>query len=218
MKVLILGLDRECVEDEYFLCRGDPVKADVIIDLSGMLKDLNVNAQLIISSNPEGLINIRRRVVGEIVVGGTILRTIIGLGELVGEPVIRGTRGEVFGVSVNGKVVLFARPLMINLLHDRESLINELRLLLNNAPPPVDINKAINELVSLVLSERRSRKVSRTLAYLEGLLQDGDVDKLPPYIVDLLTSVGAIRDGKVDRGLVEKLIMEVKSRIYPRRG
>jgi hypothetical protein len=218
VKVLVLGVNRGCVGDEFFVCGGNLTNADVVIDLSSTLKNLDVAAQLIISSNPEGLVSIKRRVVGEIMVGGAVLRTLIGLGELVGEPAIRGVRGEVFGVSVNGKVVLFARPLMINLIHNREPLINEIKLLLNNAPPSVSIDSAINELVSLVLSERRSKRVSRTLAYLEGLLQDGDVSKLPPYIMDILTSIGAVHDDVIDRGLVERLINEIKARVYPRRG
>ncbi|WP_243677853.1 hypothetical protein [Vulcanisaeta distributa] len=129
-------------------------------------------------------------------------------------PLLRVLGGEVFGVSVSGKVVLFARPLLIYLIHDPEPFINELKLLLSNAPPSVSIEDVVKELASLIISERRSKKVSRTLAYLEEFLQDNDVGKLPPYILDLLTSVGAVQGDRVNRELIERIISEVKARIY----
>ncbi len=162
---------------------------------------------------------IKRYVVDEIAIGNSVLRTLIGLGELEGDAVIKGVRGEVFGVSLGGKVILFARPLLIYLVHDPEPLINELKLLLSNAPPPgISVEDVVRELTSLIISERRSKKVSRTLAYLEEFLQDNDVSKLPPYILDLLTSVGAVQGDRVNRELIERIINEVKARIYPRRG
>ncbi|GAB6947119.1 hypothetical protein JCM16161A_12490 [Vulcanisaeta sp. JCM 16161] len=217
MKIAILGLGRNCIPNEVFSCEYDG-DANVIIDLIGSLKSLSVKAQLIVSSNPEPLVQVKRRVVDEIAIGNSVLRTLIGLGELDGDAVIKGVRGEAFGVSVSGKVVLFARPLLIYLVHDSEPLINELKLLLNNAPPSVSIEDVIRELASLIISERRSKKVSRTLAYLEEFLQDNDVSKLPPYILDLLTSVGAVQGDRVNRELIERIINEVKTRIYPRRG
>ncbi len=218
MKISVLGLGRDCVGNDVIVCNSEIGNANAVIDLSGELKTLNVKAQLIITSNPQGLVTVKRQVIDEVMVGGAVLKSIIGLGELEGEAVIKGVRGETFGISVNGRVILFARPLMIYLLHDQETLINEVKLLLNNAPVSINISDAVNELASLIISERRSKKVSRTLAYLEELLQDGDVSKLPPYIADILTSVGAVRDDGIDRELIEKIINEVKARIYPRRG
>lgn len=219
MKIAILGLGRNCIPNEVFSCE-DTDDATVIIDLIGGLRSLNVKAQLVVSSNPEPLVPVKRRVVDEIAIGNSVLRTLIGLGELDGDAVIKGVRGgEVFGVSVSGKVVLFARPLLIYLVHDPEPLINELKLLLSNAPPPsVSIEDVVKELASLIISERRSKKVSRTLAYLEEFLQDGDVSRLPPYILDLLTGVGAVQGDRVNRELIERIIGEVKARIYPRRS
>ncbi|WP_054856716.1 hypothetical protein [Vulcanisaeta sp. JCM 16159] len=217
MKIAILGLGRNCIPNEVFSCE-DTNDTAVIIDLIGGLRSLNVKAQLIVSSNPEPLVPVKRRVVDEIAIGNSVLRTLIGLGELDGDAVIKGVRGEVFGISVSGKVVLFARPLLIYLVHDPEPLINELKLLLSNAPPSVSIDDVVKELVSLIISERRSKKVSRTLAYLEEFLQDGDVGRLPPYILDLLTSVGAVQGDRVNRELIERIISEVKARIYPRRS
>ncbi len=219
MKVAVLGLGgRNCVGNEVFSC-GDASDASVIIDLYGSLKSLDVKAQLIVSTSPEPLVTVKRYVVDEIAIGNTVLRTLIGLGELEGDAVIKGVRGgEVFGVSLGGKVILFARPLLIYLIHDPEPLINELKLLLNNAPPGISVEDVVRELASLVISERRSKKVSRTLAYLEEFLQDNDVSKLPLYILDLLTSVGAVQGDRVNRELIERIINEVKARIYPRRG
>ena len=216
MKVTVLGL-RGCVGNDLVSC-GDVNGSSVIIDLDGSLKSLSVKAQLIVSARPEALVPVKRHVVDEIAVGNSVLRTLIGLGELDGDAVIRGVKGEAFGVSVNGKVILFAKPLLIYLIHDLEPLVNELKLLLNSAPPSVSVDDVVRELVSLVISERRSRKVSRTLAYLEELLQDGDVSRLPPYILDLLSSVGAVQGDGVNRELIEKIVGEVRSRIYPRRG
>jgi hypothetical protein len=108
--------------------------------------------------------------------------------------------------------------LLIYLLHDQEPLINELKLLLSNAKSGVSISDAVDELASLIISERRSKKVSRTLAYLEEFLQDGNVSKLPPYIVDILMSVGAVEGDNINRELIERIISEVKTRIYPRRN
>ncbi|MGC8607727.1 MAG: hypothetical protein ACP5GZ_07900 [Vulcanisaeta sp.] len=218
MKVTVLGLGRDCVSNDEFNCNGNVDGATVIIDLNGSLKSLNTRAQLIISSKPESIVPVKRYFIDEIIVGNTVLRTLIGLGELSGDAVIKGTKGEALGVSLNGKVILFAKPLLIYLLHDQEPLINELKLLLSNAKSGVSISDAVDELASLIISERRSKKVSRTLAYLEEFLQDGNVSKLPPYIVDILMSVGAVEGDNINRELIERIISEVKTRIYPRRN
>lgn len=218
MKVTILGLGRSCVSNDAFNCNGNVNDTTVIIDLNGSLKSLNTRAQLIISSKPESIVPIKRYFVDEIIVGNTVLRTLIGLGELDGDAAIKGTKGKALGVLLNGKVILFARPLLIYLLHVQEPLINELKLLLSNTQSGVSISDVVNELVSLIISERRSKKVSRTLAYLEEFLQDGDISKLPPYIVDILMNAGAVEGDNVNRELIERIISEVKARIYPRRS
>lgn len=173
---------------------------------------------MIVSSKPEPFVPVKRYVVDEIMVGNSTLRTLIGLGELEGDAVIKGVKGEAFGVSLGGKVILFAKPLLIYLIHDPEPLINELKFLLSNAPPSVSIDDVVKELASLIISERRSKRVSRTLAYLEELAQDGDAGKLPPYILDLLSSVGAVQGDRVNKELIERIMSEVRARIYPRRG
>ncbi len=216
MRVAVLGLGRNCVGGEVLSC-GDANGSSVIIDLDGSLKSLDVKAQLIITARPEPLVPVRRYVIDEIAVGNSVMRTLVGLGELEGDVVIRGVRGEAFGISLGGKVVLFARPLLIYLIHDPEPLINELKLLLSNASPVVSVDYVVKELASLIISERRSRRASRTMAYLEELLQGGDISRLPPYILDLLISVGAVRGNEVNRELIERIVNDVKSRIYPRR-
>ncbi|GAB6943923.1 hypothetical protein [Vulcanisaeta sp. JCM 14467] len=217
MRVAVLGLERNCVANEVISC-GDVNGASIIIDLNGSLKSLDVKAQLIVSSKPEPFVPVKRYVVDEIMVGNSTLRTLIGLGELEGDAVIKGVKGEAFGVSLGGKVILFAKPLLIYLIHDPEPLINELKFLLSNAPPSVSIDDVVKELASLIISERRSKRVSRTLAYLEELAQDGDAGKLPPYILDLLSSVGAVQGDRVNKELIERIMSEVRARIYPRRG
>ncbi|WP_243677852.1 hypothetical protein [Vulcanisaeta distributa] len=61
MKIAILGLGRNCIPNEVFSCE-DTNDATVIIDLIGGLRSLNVKAQLIVSSNPEPLVPVKRRV------------------------------------------------------------------------------------------------------------------------------------------------------------
>ncbi len=218
MRITILGMERNCMGSSVLSCNGDINNATVIIDLSGGLKNLDIRAQLIITQRPESFVSIKRRVIGEVIVGNTVLRTLIGLGELSGDAVIKGTKGETFGVLLNGKVILFARPLLIYLLHDPEPLMNEVKLLLNSTQSSVSVDDVVKELVSMVISERRSKKVSRTLAYLEEFLQDGDASRLPPYILDALASVGAVQGDSVNRKLIERIISEVRARVYPRRS
>ncbi|MFB6470536.1 MAG: hypothetical protein TU36_004795 [Vulcanisaeta sp. AZ3] len=217
MVISILGLDKECINNEIIKC-GEVGNAEAIIDLNGSLKNLDVKARLIISEDPRSLVNVRRSVINEIVVSGVRLRSLVGLGELEGEPVVRGVGDEVFGVSIGDKVVVFAKPLMLSLIHDQENLINEIKLLLNTTQSNVSIDYAVKELVNLIISERRSKRVSKTLAYLEELLQDGDVSRVPPYILDILTAVGVVTNDTVNRALLERVVGEVRSRVYPRRS
>ncbi|BDR91779.1 hypothetical protein [Vulcanisaeta souniana] len=218
MRIAVLGLERNCVSSNALSCNGDINNATAIIDLNGGLRNLDIKAQLIITQGPEAFASVKRRIIGEVAVGSMVLRTLIGLGELNGDVVIKGTKGEAFGVSLNGKVILFARPLLIYLLHDPEPLVNEVKLLLNSTQSGVSVDDVVKELVSMVISERRNKKVSRTLAYLEEFLQDGDIGRLPPYILDALASVGAVQGNSVNRELIERIINEVRARVYPRRS
>ncbi|WP_069807066.1 hypothetical protein [Vulcanisaeta thermophila] len=214
--ISVLGFD-QCVDDENISC-GGAGDSRVVIDLLGNVKSLlNSQSQLIITVNPSDLIRVKREVVGRIAVNGRPLRSIIGLGELDGEAVIKGVNGEAFGVRYGDKVILYATPLFLYLTHNHEVLVSEVRSLLDNVPVSVGIEDAVRELSSIIISERRSKRVSRTLALLEDLLQDGSIDEIPPYVMDILVSAGVVDGGNVNRDLLRRLVEEVKSRVYPRR-
>lgn len=215
--ISIMGFE-ECWNNDYIAC-NDTQRSRAIIDLKGdgVKPFISTHAQLIITVNPSDLITIKRPIVDRIVINGNPLRSIVGLGELDGEAVIYGVNGEVFGIKYGDKVILYASPLLLYLVHDSEVLISEIKSLLDNVPLGMNINDAIKELASLIISERRSKRVSKTLALLEDLLQGGSIDELPPYVIDILISIGVISNGKVNRELLSKIIEDVKSRVYPKR-
>lgn len=215
--ISVYGFD-ECQDDEFIVC-NNVQGSRAIIDLVGNAEQfVSSRAQLIITVDPGNLVKVKRTIVGKIGINGNPLRSIVGLGELEGEVVIHGVNGEVFGVKHGDKVILYATPLLLYLVHNREVLISEVKSLLDNVPVGMGINDAVRELVSIIISERRNKRVSRTLALLEDLLQGGSIDELPPYVEDILMNAGVISNNGVNRELLGKIMEEVRSKVYPRRA
>ncbi len=191
------------------------VKADVIIDLKGECED--INARLIITVNPKGLVEPIERGVRRILIGGTSLRALIGLGVLNGNQIFaHDENGRAVGVMAGNTGVLYARPLSMYLVHYPRALLDELRIILSRlGDHEVDLGRVIDEIVGIVLDERRSKRISKTLALLEMAIQEGVSTEFPAYIADLLERAGVIENGRINRELLARIVEEVKARVYP---
>jgi hypothetical protein len=184
---------------------------DVIVDLEGSVHDQG--ARFVITVKPRA--RVTRHVVNRLMINGAPSRTMIGLGELEGEAVVRGINGENYGVRLGDSVVIYGRPLSVYLIHKPRLVVEELLTLTNSTGTRVD--EVIDSITKAILSERRSRRISMVLAQLEEVAYGkGDPSNLPTHILDALASVGALRGGQVDQALMRRIMEGVKSRVYPR--
>jgi len=206
--IIIVGGRGAICDLQEVKCGAYP--GDIIVDLEGSSP---IEGKFILTVKP--WVKVVREAVGRIMVGGVALRSIVGLGELEGDGVVRGVSGENYGVIIDGRVVVYGRPLITYLIHEPQLVVEELLAMANLTRPTVGINDVIESIVRAILSERRSRRVSMILSQLEDIAYGrGDPGKLPAHILDSLINVGALEGGEVDRVLMRRIIEEVKARVY----
>ena len=210
---------------DYTVCRFarcvescKEVSNDVVIELENGLDKVNTRNSIIITSRPEKYgLKIVRESIGRLVIGSKVLNSLITLYEVEnGKVVLRNDHNVGVGVEVENNVIISARPLNLYLNHYPKLLIEELSII-QNLMHGSNFNNIIDTIVNTVLNERRSRKISSIIAILEEICSGNYefIEKLPTHILDLLYSYGVVMNNKIKREILQKIINEVKSRVYP---
>ncbi len=211
---------------DYTICRFvkclefcKEVSNDVVIELENNLDKIDAYNSIIITSRPERYgLKIVRESIGKLVIGSKILNSLITLYEVEnGKVVLRNDHNIGVGIEVENNVIISARPLNLYLNHYPKLLIEELSII-QNLIHNNNLNNIIDTIVNTVLNERRSRRISSIIAILEEICSGNYefIEKLPTHILDLLYSYGIVINNEVKKEILQKIINEVKSRVYPK--
>lgn len=177
--------------------------ADVVIDLIGVETSLIRAKVIVVSRCTEGFLDVP-------VIGDRELRTIFSCGTISSGPIIG--YGKYTGMPVailsENKVIIIGKPFNIY-LKKPIYLLEELRYIASLSSRS-NLECAKKKIMEFIIRERRTKRISRSVQFLELALRNSDATAIPPFITELFQECNVIKEDDM-LSIINQILSELYS-------